>query len=142
MGQLFMVRDDLEGIPAAQLPEGCQIHSLQPGEEAAWNWILEGAFGRHIDFDAEMRSSECYSPERILIAQQYSQPSATASAWHDPSLGAHTGVLHWVATHPTAAGNGLGRAVIAAALNKMRDMGYTRAMLITDDVRLPAIKLY
>ena len=142
MGQLFMVRDDLENIPVRSLPEGCDIHTLRPGEEAAWCWICEGAFGRPFDFDAEMRASECYSPERIFIAQQHSQPTATASAWHDPQLGPHTGVLHWVATHPTAVGTGLGRAVIAAALNKLRELGYTRAMLITDDFRLPAIKLY
>lgn len=147
MAQIFMVRDNLDNIPQYELPVGCEVHSLRPGEERMWEWICEGAFAGDFadfkfDFDRIMRSDACYAPERVFMGKQYAQVTSTASAWHDPKLGAHTGVLHWVATHPTASGDGLGRPVIAAALNKLRELGYTRAMLITDSYRLPAIRLY
>ena len=145
MPDIYMLRDNLDDIPQYELPVGCDVHSLKPGEEKVWEWISDGAFGVNgyeFDFDKIMRSDAFYSPERIMMGQQYSQITSTASAWFDPKYGAHTGALHWVATHPTAQGSGLGRPVIAAALNKLRDMGYTRAMLITQPHRLPAIRLY
>ena len=148
MANIYMVRDNLDDIPQFDLPEGCSIHSLKPGEEKLWEWICEGAFRGdfgndfRFDFDKMMRSDACYAPERVFFGQQYSQVTSTASAWFDPKLGPHTGVLHWVGTHPTASGIGLGRPVIAAALNKLRELGYTRATLITQEYRLPAIRLY
>lgn len=148
MASIFMVRDNLDNIPQYDLPVGCNIHTLRPGEEKLWEWVCEGAFANDFgsdftfDFDRMMRSDKCFAPERVFLGQQYAQVTATASAWHDPKFGANTGILHWVATHPTASGDGLGRPVIAAALNAMRDMGYTRAILTTQEYRLPAIRLY
>lgn len=145
---IYMVRDDLENIPQYELPSGCNVHTFRPGEERLWEWICQGAFGKDFgsdfkfDFDRMMRSDKCFSPDRVFMAQQHSQVTATASAWFDPKFGAHTGILHWVATHPTASGEGLARPVIAAALNAMKKLGYTRAILTTQEYRLPAIKLY
>ena len=62
MANIYMVRDNLDDIPQFDLPEGCSIHSLKPGEEKLWEWICEGAFRGdfgndfRFDFDKMMRS--------------------------------------------------------------------------------------
>ena len=33
MASIFMVRDNLDNIPQYDLPVGCNIHTLRPGEE-------------------------------------------------------------------------------------------------------------
>ena len=92
MASIFMVRDNLDNIPQYDLPVGCNIHTLRPGEEKLWEWVCEGAFANDFgsdfkfDFDRMMRSSECFSPERVFLGQQYAQVTTTASAWHDPQV--------------------------------------------------------
>ncbi len=141
MGQLFMVRDDLEGIPAAQLPEGCQRTRFSPARRPRgtgyWRarsdaistltprWLKRVLFAR-----ADTNRSAVLPAERDRVGVARPEPGRAyrrAALGGDPS---------------DCGGQRLGRAVIAAALNKLRELGYTRAMLITDDFRLPAIKLY
>ena len=82
MASIFMVRDNLDNIPQYDLPVGCNIHTLRPGEEKLWEWVCEGAFANDFgsdfkfDFDRMMRSAECFSPERVFLGQQYAQVTA------------------------------------------------------------------
>ena len=43
MASIFMVRDNLDNIPQYDLPVGCNIHTLRPGEEK-----LQGAMARDV----------------------------------------------------------------------------------------------
>lgn len=47
-----------------------------------------------------------------------------------------------VAVHPGAQGKGLGKKICLAVLHDLASRGYKSALLSTDDIRLPAIKLY
>ena len=68
---------------------------------------------------------------------------ATALAQHSPrpqhSFGGEVG---WVAADPAHAGKGLGRAVTAAAITRLVAAGYQCIYLLSDDFRLPALKVY
>lgn len=68
---------------------------------------------------------------------------ATAAALHNPT-DEHPfgGELGWVAVDPEHRGKGLGYAPCAAATKKFIDCGYKDVRLLTDDFRLPAIKIY
>lgn len=48
----------------------------------------------------------------------------------------------WIAAHPRHSGHGLGRAVTAAATDRLVASGATTIYLQTDDHRLPAVKTY
>ena len=68
---------------------------------------------------------------------------ATAQARHPQSaLHPEGGEVGWVATHPEHAEKQLGRTVVASATRRLKDTAYSRIFLLTDDLRLPAIKTY
>ena len=68
---------------------------------------------------------------------------ASAMATHGPAdIHPEGGELSWVAALPEHSGKGLGMAVCAAATARMLQAGYTRVYLLTDDFRLPALRIY
>jgi mycothiol synthase len=67
---------------------------------------------------------------------------AAAAAWHKEIDGVRWGMIHWVGATSTARGQGLGKIVTLAALHRLRERGFTRAMLDTDIWRLPAVAAY
>jgi mycothiol synthase len=68
---------------------------------------------------------------------------ATAMAGHGPGpLHPYGGELGWVAARTGHAGKGLGAAVCAAVVRRFISAGYKRIYLLTDDFRLPALKVY
>ena len=46
--QLVMVREDLSTLPPTSIPQGCTLSSYRPGDESAWEHIIDEAFqGKH-----------------------------------------------------------------------------------------------
>jgi mycothiol synthase len=56
--------------------------------------------------------------------------------------GGRSGNVHYVATHPDHRGKGLGRIVTVRVLQHLATLGLEDAFLLTDDYRLPALRLY
>jgi mycothiol synthase len=48
----------------------------------------------------------------------------------------------WVAAHPKHQGQGLGKVVVAAVVNRLLDIGYPQIHLFTEHWRLAALKTY
>ncbi|WP_127493789.1 GNAT family N-acetyltransferase [Paenibacillus glycanilyticus] len=141
--QLLMLREDLGMLPDLVLPKGYVEHSLRSGDEYGWERIIMASFGGEHHFDKEMASDDSYKPERVrFISIENGEPVATASAWYRPQCKENTGYLHMVGLLPEHAGKKLGYAVSLAALHHMAREGRTRAVLHTDDFRIPAIKTY
>lgn len=142
--QLLMVREQLEDLPVLRIQdEGYAIRHFQAGDGAHWERIVEAAFGMRFDFAKEIAAHAVYAPERVWFAcDANGVPVATATAWHKPEWAADTGYLHMVGLEPAHAGKRLGYRVSLAALLHMRGEGRQRAVLHTDDDRLPAIKTY
>ncbi|MBC8081359.1 MAG: GNAT family N-acetyltransferase [Gorillibacterium sp.] len=140
--QLLMVREDLSTLPPTSIPQGCTLSSYHPGDESAWEHIIDEAFqGKH-NFTEFMMNDEPYLPERVWFLRSGPTPAATASAWYRPEWGEDTGYLHMVGALASHAGKGFGLQVSLAALHRMREEGRTRAVLNTDDFRLSAIVIY
>jgi len=140
-----MRRPTLDGLPPLEVPAGCGLRSMRPGEGEAWTRIINEAFGgdpRPDRFETTMRRDPAFRHERILFITCDDVPVATASAWVDARWGHRTGILHYVATRPDHAGKHLGLTVSLAALHKMAEEGRSSALLLTDDFRLAAIKTY
>lgn len=140
--QLVMRRASLADLPPFRLPEGYTCRSFQPGDEAHWERIVKLAFGWERSFRERIQSHFYYRPGRVLFLCRDGVPVATACAWQEPEWGEDWGYLHMVGVDPAFAGQGLGYAVSLAALNRMKEDGKERAMLETDDFRLPAILTY
>lgn len=141
--QLVMMRERLDRLPELRPWPGYGVRSLLPGDEAAWEHIVEASFGTRYEFAGTMASQEPYRPEHVwFVCEEGGSPVATATAWHRPEWGADTGYLHMVGVLPAHAGRKLGYTVSLAALLDMAHSGKTRAVLHTDDHRTPAVKTY
>ncbi|MCW8130582.1 MAG: GNAT family N-acetyltransferase [Planctomycetota bacterium] len=143
--QLLMLRPTLDGLPPLQWPAGYAVRSFKEGDQAAWNAMMDAAFDRApgtTDFDQVMKADAAFRPERVLMVEKNGEAAATASAWHRPAYGTACGYVHWVGTHPAHRGKRLGYWASLAALNVMKSEGRGRAVLHTDDFRLPALRIY
>jgi mycothiol synthase len=140
--QLEMRRPHLEGLPALRAPDGYELRTWRPGDEARWAAVMDGAIGA---WDEERVRSEFLhqdgvEPDNIFVVAHGGELVATATARRLPDPA--TGYVHMVAADPAHRGRGLGTLVNAAVLHRLRELGCTSARLHTDDDRLPAIRIY
>jgi len=143
--QLHMLRPHLRDLPALALPDGYIVRTFQPGDDAHWSRIIGLSFQtepEQMPFDAMMRASPSFLPERVFFVCLGDEPVATTSAWYLPEITPDAGTIHYVGTLPGHTGKRLGYWAVVAALHRMAAEGRQRAWLSTDDVRLPAIKVY
>ena len=143
-----MVREDLNNLPDYVLPSPYTIQWYMPGDESKWIEIWTAAddynetttegFRRNFGADAELlRQRQCY------LYDGNGKAFGTASAWFsDDCSKAEYGRLHWVAIIPEMQGKGLAKPLVAAAMNRMRELGHERAYLTTESFRTRAIGLY
>lgn len=141
-----MRRSSLDGLGDVGLPDGYSIRTSRDGDAAHWTRIVSESFEEDYAadyFDNRMKGDDSYRPDRVFfVCAPDGLPCATASAYRRDSYGADTGYLHYVAVCPAHAGRRLGLAVSLAVLHKFREEGLRRAVLQTDDFRLPAVKTY
>lgn len=144
--QLLMRRPHLRDLPASSLPPGYALRHFRAGDEAGWNGLMDRAFEfppGHSDFSRDMAADEIFRPERVLlITHGDGRIVATASCWRHRRFGEQTAMLHWVAAHPEHGGRQLGAAVSLGALRQAVTEGAQRAMLLTDDGRVAALRTY
>ena len=140
--QLFMIRDNLKDMPQVNLPAGYRLRSFKKGDEKNWNYIIQTSFENELEFSSEIAGKEYFKPERILFICKEKSPVATATSWHKQELGENTGYLHMVGVLPEHRGKSLGYQISLSVLHQMKQEGFKRAVLKTDDFRIPAIVTY
>jgi predicted dehydrogenase/GNAT superfamily N-acetyltransferase len=131
--------------PSLDVPQGYRLRPLAEGDADALLQVL-GRSGlaswTREDLQLQLRGvlpAGCFVAEHIASGTVV----ATAMARHAPDdLHPEGGEVGWVAADPSYAGHGLGRAVVAAATQRLLQAGYKRIYLKTDDFRLPALKTY
>ncbi len=143
--QLVMAKESLADLQPVALPAGYRIRHFRAGDETHWENVMNQAFGV-VDpprlFNRVMACDAACAPERVLFVTHGDVPVATASAWYKPECGLHTGYLHYVGVSAAHQGRKLGYGVSLAVLHRLVFEGRTRAILQTDDHRVPAIKTY
>jgi len=141
-----MRRDDLSKLDLLSLPEGYVHRPMKAGQAWAYLRVMDSAFPkrRHDQawFDRTFSSDPEYDPSYLQIIWKEDLPVAVAAAWHTQIDSEPWGLVHWLGVADTERGKGLGRAVAIAALRRLRERGYSRAMLDTESWRLPAVSLY
>jgi len=140
-----MVIPSLARLPEAAVPAGYTIRTYQPGDGAAWCRLINDAIGGEYTeerVEQEMSGAPGLEPADLFFAVSGEVVAGTAwarRARHGPE---RMGYVHMVAVASEHRGRGLGRALVVSVLRRLREVGVAGAMLETDDVRLPAIRLY
>jgi len=145
--QLTMQRPTLDGLASLEVPEGYRLRSWRDGDEVAVAELFSEAFaGPWTPSSVLEHLLHCdgIEPQSIFVAETSAgELAGTATAWlARPDVPQDTGYLHRVAVWQKHGGRGLGTLVSLAALRHMARAGRRRALLNTDDFRLPAIVVY
>jgi mycothiol synthase len=97
-------------------------------------WDVGRVRGALLDAPDVVRTWVVEGPDGHLLA--------TASERLLPDTYPDAGYLHWVASAPAARGVGLGSLVTLACLAGFAGRGLPRAVLETEDFRVPAVRTY
>ena len=138
----LLMRRDLSNLPDLCLPQGMSLKCFSDGMETCWNDIITTSFETPYDFDKLMRADKAFRHDRVLFLCIDNVPVATAAAWFVNRYGDDTGYVHMVGALPEYKGRKLGYLITLATLHRLKDEGFTKVVLQTDDFRLPAIKVY
>jgi GNAT superfamily N-acetyltransferase len=143
-----MIRETLENIPAFAPPPGYSIRWFQSGDEEAWRRIQSAAEKFHQitpDTFARVfgRNASWLSQRLCFLVDPAGHLIGTGSAWFDDNFdGRKFGRVHWMAVLPEEQGKGLGKVLMTAVCQRLRELKHTNAYLITSTARVAAIKLY
>ena len=138
----------LDDLPTIPLPAGFTVqgvNSLDDGRLRAA--VTHGAFRPNDDWAtyaaeyAQFIGSAVYDGERDLFVRSLDGRGASAcTIWFDPVN--RIGLFEPVATHPDFQGKGLGKAVMAEGLRRMKAAGMQRAVVGFDPNNAAALALY
>jgi putative NIF3 family GTP cyclohydrolase 1 type 2/GNAT superfamily N-acetyltransferase len=141
-----MRRDTLDDLPPLVIPEGYTLRPMQADEAWAYLAVMNRSnYSNEIGedwFKTTYSNDPEYDPSFLQIIWKGDQPVAAAGAWHREIDGERWGMIHWVGALDTERGRGLGKAVVLAALWRLKERGFDKAMLGTQGWRLPAIQTY
>ena len=140
---LFMVRPDLDGLASAILPSGFEIHAEMPGSVAAWRRRVRSCLGPEALLGE--RAFDCgltYSRLCEFAVMHKGVIAGTVTASQELVHGANSGYIDMLAVRPEYRGRGLGRALLAAAVEYFRKEGFERAVLDTSAHRAEATGLF
>jgi ribosomal protein S18 acetylase RimI-like enzyme len=137
----------LDALPPIQLPEGFTVqgvHNLDDGRlraavtHGAWlkdDWAVYWAEYQ------QFIGSAVYDGARDLFVRSPDGRGASAcTIWFDPVNG--VGLFEPVGTHPDFQGRGLGKAVMAEGMRRMKAAGMNRAVVGFDPNNAAALALY
>ena len=141
---LAMRAGALEGLPVFDVPPRYGWRLYQPGDERSWARIETSAG----EFKRSEDGLSCFASvfavggrlaERMIFLTDGDVPFATASAWHERGA---EGRLHWVGIDAAHQGQGLCKAIVSLAMQRLRALGYRSAYLTTQTASWVAIRVY
>jgi mycothiol synthase len=139
----LMRRPDLDDLPDVVLPEGLELRPVTPDQHRRI-WEAEGeAFRDHwksrepteADFEVTFRREEL-DTDLWVVAWDGDEVAGVVQTWiwasENAVLGVRRGWLEHISVRRPWRRRGLGRAITAAALHRLRDAGMADAMLGVD----------
>jgi predicted dehydrogenase/GNAT superfamily N-acetyltransferase len=135
----------LDAPPALPAPQGYVLRQYRDDDHDRYVTLMRKAGFADWPADRVAALKQTVLPDGFFVLEHVATRAivATAIATHKPTeLHPYGGELGWVAGDPAHKGKRLGAVVTAAATARLIRAGYRRIYLMTDDVRLPAIKTY
>ncbi|MFO7636496.1 MAG: GNAT family N-acetyltransferase [Clostridia bacterium] len=149
--EVFMIREDLVGIPFHTLAEGFCFSMYKEGHEAMWA-ELETAVG---EFTSPEKALEYFrrtflgngtkARDRcIFVLDSQEDIAGTLSIWHPEHFPGETDLrLHWLAVHPRYQGKGIAKALMTRGMELAKGLGLgERIYLSTQTWSFKAISIY
>jgi mycothiol synthase len=138
----------LDELPTIPLPDGFTVQGVRNSDDGRLRArVTYGAYGSKGDWEenaakyAQFIGSAGYDGERDLFVRSPDGRGASAcTIWFDPVN--KVGLFEPVGTHPDFQGKGLGKAVMAEGLRRMKAAGMTRAIVGFDPTNAAALALY
>ena len=146
---MFLMQHSLgSDLPAIKLPQGFQVRPVAGEHEVRLRAAASHAvFGSGISFEAywprmlRFMQSPVYCPENdLVIVSPHGEFTSFCFLWPDPVT--RVGLFKPVGTPPAFQGRGLGRAVLAAGLQRLQKLGMTQVNVRVRSDNLSAIRLY
>jgi len=145
---LTLVRPHLNDLPAAALPPDYSWRWFRFGDAAHWlhihhdadpfNDICPELFPRQFGMDFKHLANR-----QLYVQDPIGRVVGTCTAWADETRpDGPCGRVYWLAVLRQFQGLGLGKAILAATCTRLRELGYSRACVVTSTGRLPAVNLY
>ncbi|MCJ7752916.1 MAG: GNAT family N-acetyltransferase [Armatimonadetes bacterium] len=134
-----------EGLPEVAVPAGYLIRTYRHGDSAAWCRLINGGIGgewTEAGLQEEMDGAKDFQAADLFFAVEGEEVVGTTWALRRESFPLGVGSVHMLAVEPEHRRRGLGRLLVLFALRRFCEQGIAGARLQTDDVRLPAIKIY
>lgn len=151
---LYQMRTDsglsLDGLPAAQSPEGVEIRSFAPGDEDGWLAVNNAAFDWHpeqggqsrADIDAVVTAAD-FDPDTLIIAARdgeiigFHQTKIT-----DTDAEGRLGEVYVVGVDPRIHAKGVGKALTIEGMRRMVAAEAETIELYVESDNAPALGLY
>ncbi|HEY9076426.1 MAG TPA: GNAT family N-acetyltransferase [Anaerolineaceae bacterium] len=143
--QMTLAEERRAGLSIPPLPAGYRLRQYQQPDEQEYYTLMARAGFEGWDARRMQKVMPTLLPGGFFVIEHLASGRivATAQASHRPTdQHPFGGELGWVATDPDHRSLGLGKAVSAAATLRLVQAGYTEIYLLTDDFRLPAIRIY
>lgn len=145
MTQLFMTHPGPLVSPVPELPAGFELRAATVDDAAALNVVLEAAFAEPWGIERTL-SVLLAAPDvvRTWVIASSSDRSlvATASERLLPEEYPGAGYVHYVGALASVSGKRFGQIVTQRCLAGFVERGLEKAVLKTDDYRLPAVRTY
>lgn len=138
----------LDDLPAVVLPAGFTVQGVRSPEDGRQrarvfhgSHRLDGDWESYASVYAMFMASAVYDGERdLLVRAPDGQGASACTIWLDPVNA--VGLFEPVGTHPDFQRQGLGTAVMAEGLRRMKAAGMRKAVLGFDPTNAAALALY
>jgi mycothiol synthase len=140
--QIEMYHDLVDVAEMPEMPDGYLLRLYRDGDCKAYMDLFNLAFEQP---EVLQRNLDTHLERGYIVVEHTTSSTLVASSIaHTPyaQKWVGSGSLGWLVTDPEHGGRGLGTAVVIAVTRRLREEGYPRAYLSTDDFRLPAISIY
>ncbi len=136
----------LDDSPAPEPPAGVRVTTFRPGDEGALLAVNAAAFASHPE-----QGALTLADLRLRMAQDWFDPGGLFIAWKgDDALGfiwtkRHSetlGEVYVIGISPAAAGQGLGRTLLATGLSHLAAIGCRQGMLFVEGDSATAHGMY
>lgn len=126
---MLLRAEELAQLSPPRLPEGYAFRLYQPGDVVHWARLMTIVQEYDTREEAAASFTEAFLPEEAALCERCvfviapdGTPVATVMAWMFEEGGVRYGRVHWVCTDPAHQGQGIGRAIVLWALNRLREL--------------------
>jgi GNAT superfamily N-acetyltransferase len=146
---VWMIRENLEDLPAYSLPQPFSFRWYKSGDQKVWEEIQKQCEHDPRPFPTDL-FDRAFGADQPALAQrqcylldELGDPIGTATAWLDEDFGGKRyGRIHYVAIAQRHQRRGLAKPLMSLVCSRLRELGHERACLRTSTHRLVAINLY